>query len=534
MNRSVRDAAWSRGGPGRRDFLRMASAGAIALGAAPLLSACGSADTGPKPVLDGPPRRGGRLRIGVAGGSAKDTLDAHVPVSQADIARVLQLHDTLASYDPDYKTELALAEEITPSADARTWTIRLRQGVEFHHGKSADADDLIYTLQRIIDPKAPKSGAQGLSALDPQGITKLDSRTVRLQLRTPDAALLDALAQYSIGLVPQDYDPKKPVGTGPFAFDSFSPGEQSIFVKNRSYWREDGGPYVDDVTIIGFPDDTARVNALFGRQVDAISQVPLGLLRVLDADPNLRLLESKTGSWLPFTMRVDRPPFDDVRVRQAMRLVVDREQMVEQVLSGRGTIGNDLYAPFDQDFNSALPQRKRDVAEAKRLLAAAGQQDLEVELVTSPIAAGVVEAAQAFAQQAKDAGVTVNIRRVNDGEFFGDNYLKWDFAQDFWFTRNFLPQASAGSLPKSPYNETHFADEDFAALVSKARATIDPAERKDLIARAQKVEYDRGGYIVWGFPNQLDAYGGDVGGFAEDASGIPLSSYRLRNVWLEQ
>ena len=120
--------------------------------------------------------------------------------------------------------------------------------------------------------------------------------------------------------------------TGPFRVQSFSPGLQSVFVRNEHYWRP-GRPYLDELVIINFGEDDARINALLSSQVDAIDQVPMALVEVLRSDERLRVLSSETGTWLPFTMRVDRPPFDDVRVRQALRLVVDREQMVNQVLS---------------------------------------------------------------------------------------------------------------------------------------------------------------------------------------------------------
>ena len=129
------------------------------------------------------------------------------------------------------------------------------------------------------------------------------------------------LGQYFNGIVPVDYDPNNPVGTGPFRFGSFTPGEQSRFPANPNYWVE-GEPHVDELVIIDFPDDTARVNALLSGQVQAMDNLPLGQLRVVEANPELKALVASTGAWLPFTMRVDHPPFDDVRVRQALRLIV--------------------------------------------------------------------------------------------------------------------------------------------------------------------------------------------------------------------
>jgi peptide/nickel transport system substrate-binding protein len=148
------------------------------------------------------------------------------------------------------------------------------------------------------------------------------------------------------------------------------------------------------------------------------------------------------------------------------------------------------------------------------------------------VAAGLVEAAQVFAQQAKAAGVTINVKKVDPGEFYGDQYLQWTFAQDFWFTRDYLPQAAAGSMLASPWNETHWQNADWQTLVDKAMATTDDSARCDLVKQAAAIEFDQGGYIVWGFPNSLDAYASYVNGLAPDKSGIPLTSFGFRSVWL--
>ncbi|WP_411720076.1 ABC transporter substrate-binding protein [Mycetocola sp.] len=479
------------------------------------------------------PKTGGNLRVGIVGGSAKDTLDAHAPVTHPDQARAIQLYDTLATYDDQRGIQMALADSVTPSADARTWTVHLRPGLKFSDGKPITAEDVIFTFRRITDPAAPMAGATSLTTLQRDAIQASDPSTVVLSVSAPNSMFPDTIAQYTFGIVPVGYDPKNPVSSGPFALETFTPGQQSVFARNPHYWRT-GQPLLDKVTIIDFPDDTARVNALLGGQVDAIDQLPLGQVNIVKANPSMKVLESTTGSWTPFTMRVDQAPFDDPKVREAFRLIVDRKQMVEQVLGGHGTIGNDMYAPLDKCFPSDVPQRGQDIEKAKQLLAEAGKSNLSVDLVTSPVAAGLVEAAQVFAQQAKAAGVNVNVKKVDPGEFYGDQYLQWTFAQDFWFTRDYLSQASASGFKTSPYNETHWNDADWSALVAKAQATTDEAARCSLIAEAHKIEFERGGYIIWGFPNSVDAHSAMVQGFTPDKSGIPLTSFGFRNVWLNK
>jgi peptide/nickel transport system substrate-binding protein len=282
--------------------------------------------------------------------------------------------------------------------------------------------------------------------------------------------------------------------------------------------------------IIDFPDDTARTNALLGGQVEAINNLPAAQVASVRGNPNLRVMNSQTGAWQPFTMRIDAKPFDDNRVRQAFRLIVDRDQMVAQVLSGFGSVANDLYARYDPMYAKDLPQRKQDFEQAKALLKQAGQEKLTVELVTAPVFQGIVEAAQVFAEQAKGAGVTVKVRRVDSGTFYGDNYLKWPFAQDFWASRVYLAQVAQGDLPNSPFNETHWGEGRFESLINQARAEVDDAKRTDILHEAQKMQYDQGGYIIPYFSNIIDAYSSKVSGFVEAKSGFPFGNYWLKNV----
>lgn len=193
-----------------------------------------------------------------------------------------------------------------------------------------------------------------------------------------------------------------------------------------------------------------------------------------------------------------------------------------------------MYAPLDPCYPTDIPQRTQDIAKAKKLLAEAGKSNLTVELVTSPAAAGFVEAATVFTEQAKAAGVTVKINRVDPGVFYGDGYLKWTFAQDFWFSRNYLSQAANSGLPGAPYNETHWDNPKWNALIKQAMATLDETKRCALIAQAQKMEHDEGGYILWGFPNNLDAHSIRVHGLRPDKSGVPLMYYGFRSVWLSK
>jgi peptide/nickel transport system substrate-binding protein len=518
----------------RRQVLRGALSGGVVLAAGGVIGACGGGGGGGSSEqgapVSGSLRAGGALRVGATGGGSKDTIDAHLPTADTDIMRVWNLYESLAVRTPDFsKLEMLLAESIEAGKTPKEWTVRLKPGLTFHNGKSVTADDVIFSLQRILDPKNPKVGAASIGYIDTKGLKKLDKLTVQIPLKFANAGFPDDIGQYFNAIVPTDYDPKNPVGTGPFKYESFTAGQQSAFTKYDGYW-EKGKPYVDKLTIIDFPDDTARVNALLGGQVEVIDNLPAAQLASVKANPNLRVLVSETGAWQPFTMRVDAAPFSDNRVRQAFRLIVDRNQMVQQVLSGQGRVANDLYAPYDPVYAKDLPQREQDLEQAKSLLKQAGHEGLTVELVTAPVFQGIVEAAQVFAEQAKGAGVTVKVRKVDSGTFYGDNYLQWPFAQDFWATRAYLAQVAQGDLPTSPFNETHWKPPEFVSLIQQARAELDDTKRAEILHDAQKMQYDQGGYIIPYFSNIIDAYSSKLSGFVEAKCGFPFGNYWLKNV----
>lgn len=511
------------GHPSRRDLLRLSAAGIVGVSG---LSACAAVPAKPSGNL--PQVRGGTLSHGATGGGLKDSLDPHFPVTSPDIARVLQLYEPLLRWNSDYKIESSIAESVTPSADGKEWTIRLRPDVVFHHGKTLTPADVMHTLTVVTDPKNTAPGGVGLAAvLDLKNSRIVDKKTIKLRLKTPYAVLDQLLAEYTVGVIPTDFDIKKPVGTGPFRYTSFVPGQVSQFDRFDNYW--DTPAWVNELFIYDFPDDSAKVNALLAGQVQTIDNLPSYLVNSL-ANQGASALISDSGTWIPFTMRVDIAPYSDVRVRQALRLVVDRQQMIDQALNGYGILGNDLYAPFDPAYARDLPQRKQDVAQAKSLLKSAGKSDLSIELVTSTaVGAGGVESANLFAAQARSAGIRVKLTKADPTIFYGAQYLKWPFAQDFWATRNYIPQVASSELPTSAYNETHFNNPKFNDLVARASRTIKEAPRAELLRQAQQIEYDSGGYIIWGFKRQLDAYSNLVQGLKPNRY-LPCDSYGFKHV----
>jgi len=523
----------------RRQLL-VGAAGIAAVGG--LAAACGSSSstpsTGSATGAAGAPKRGGNFRLGVTGGGAKDIMDGQNIITKPDQARLMTAFETLLLFDENYQlTNNGLAESVTQD-NPKQYTIKLRSGIEFQNGKTMTADDVIYSLQRIGTQKNGLTGFAATATMDIAGIKKLDKYTVRLPLKTPDTTIPQTLGSYTFTVVPVGYQayPHQQVGTGAYKLKSFTPGQQSTHERNPNYWRS-GQPYFDTVTITDFSDPTAQSNALLGGQIDAMTDVAPSQVKVLQAQ-NVGVLVSKTGGWIPICMAIDMPPFDDVRVRQAMRLIVDRKGLLEQVFSGYGFVGNDLYAPFDPAYLAppAVPQRQQDIAQAKSLLKAAGKSNLAVDLHTTEGAAGMVETATVFANQASAAGVKINV--IKDPNYYGNQYLKLAFSVDFWGTRAYLNQVQQGSLPTAPYNETHWPPKsgtgsNFGSLYNQASAETDSAKRIPIMHEMQQAEYNAGGYIIPCFGGLIDGYSTKVKGLKPSKGTLNLDSFGhgYRTIW---
>jgi peptide/nickel transport system substrate-binding protein len=511
-------------GLGRRQFLRgVAATGALA-GPGGLLAACGPGSSGSPAASPsaGARRRGGSLKVGLTGGSGSDTLDPHKGLTYLDTARAQSLYQPLLQLNTRAQTEFVLAEEISPHGSTSTWVIRLRKGITFHDGKPLTADDVIFTLRRIL--KGKLTGATPLGPIDAGGLKGLDSHTIQVPMTSPYGSFLDQLAYwYYLYIVPAGFDPNKPNGTGPFKYSSFTPGQRSVFVKNPDYWKP-GLPYVDTLTIIDFSDSASLQNALTTGVIHGAGALEGPQIAALASSSAVRTVKSHTGAITPFTMRVDQAPFSDVNVRQAMRLLVNRQQLINSALDGNAVAAADVSSPYDPSYNRSL-HRDQDIAQAKSLLKKAGKENLTVQLVTSPVATGTVSMATVLAQQARAAGVTINLKTVDPTTFFGPNYLRWTFSQDFYNYSPYLAQVAQSLLPTSPFNETHWGQPHYVSLYKQANATANPGLRKEIEHEMQMIDFTQGGYIIPAFIDALDAYSTKITGYAAARVGQPLSDF---------
>jgi len=518
----------------RRDFLRYSAVAGAGLLGSGVLAACTSSSaptsTGASASTSGTPKTGGTIRYATTGGAPFDTLDPHKLATSPDIARSLQLFDGLMEMDPNGLPVLALAEEVTPNADATAWTIKIRKGVEFHNGQPLTIDDVIFTFNRILGLHGP--GALALSVVNMKDARKLDDYTVMLPMNVPYSVLPQLIYNTGHGIVPVGFDPKNPVGTGPFKYQSFTPGQQSVFLKNAHYWRT-GEPYADSLVITEFADETSQVNALLSGQADCIDQLTQASVAALNSGGKKVLISNGAGC-VPFTMRLDAAPFSDVRVRQALRLVVDRPQMQESVQGGYGLLGNDVFAIIDPEYDHALPQRQQDIAQAKFLLKQAGQEGLTITLVTAPIRAGAVESATVFKQQAAQAGITVNLDTITSGAFFA-KVLTWDFSQDFWSYSPYITQATYSAIPGAAFDETHWGTSQYIgqymSLYRQALAATNTATQTSLVHEMMQMDYNEGGYILPFFSANIVAYSPSLHGITGGLTGQPFVEWRFRDMW---
>jgi peptide/nickel transport system substrate-binding protein len=524
----------------RREAL--AAGGAVL--AASTLAACGgssggssssSASTSSAPTTG---KHGGILHSAVLG-STGDVIDAHIGTANTDTSAqyAFQLYDGLTQFDHNYVPQLSMAEEFTMAPDAMSWTVRLKHGLEFHNGKTVDAEDVIFSLQRIINPKNGASDRVQLAAIDPKGFKKLDNRTVKIGLLSPDVSIFDGCAKYASGIVPVGYDPKKPVGSGPFKFVSFNPLTQTVLTRFDNFWRTDSAgkrlPYLDGVTFVAFSDQTAIGNAIASSAVDCASGLAPAQLSVARSNPNMTVLVPQGYGYTTLTMRTDQGPFKDVRIRQAMKLMLDRSQFIKEVYSGNAKIGNDIPAFQDPLYDHTIPQTQQDIEKAKSLLKAAGQPNFTAKAISYPETAYIAPQLQVMAQQAKAIGANINIQNVDSSTFYSKDFLSADLSADFYFTATMWEALDYEfNTLKAPYNETHWSPPEFVNMIKKARGAVDVTKRKQIAGDFQRYMKANDGVIITAFEGFPCCLSKKFTGLVNDVANIGINGSHLYTISL--
>ena len=477
--------------------------------------------------LDQSPKRGGVIKIGVINGNQAGNLDAHKPIGLSSAFRAWPLYSKLWEWGTDIQPKLALAEFAEPNADGTLWTIRLKKGLEFHHGKTISAEDVIFSLRRLTDPALASPYASYLYSLKRDDIKQKDQYTIEIPFHAGKGlvALPEAWMSWG-GIVPTDYDPiNNVIGAGPYKLENFTPGQRSRFVRFENYWKKDQ-PYADAIEILDFKDQTGRLAALQAGQIDVASGIIAEHLPLLQANKRINLVSSETDAWQSFEMNLTKPPFNHPKVRQAFRLIADRDDLVKRALVGQGRVANDLYSYSDPVYNHNIPQRKQDLVKAKQLLKEAGfENNLSVDLYTGPDS----NSALVFAQHAAQAGVKVNVKQVDPATFSNAVKQDWPFTVGSNVSRPFLLTVLQIDGPGAANNKTRFHHDKFNDLVSHALQEADLEKRKTYIHQAQQIQHDEGGLLIWGFNNVVDAHSNQIGGIEPDRTGF--AAWRTDGFW---
>ena len=376
-----------------------------------------------------------------------------------------------------------------------------------------------------------------LTPIDGKGIKKVDKLTVEIPMKVPFGSFPEQLAAlwWVLYVPPAGWKQgDKPIGTGPFMYESFTPGQQSVFKRNPNYWKS-GKPYLDTLTISDFSDPTSLSNAMISDAIDGTGFLTGSQRTALQSQSGIETVVTKAGSIQPFTMRVDKAPFNDVNVRQAFRYLVDRQQMIDSALNGYAWLAHDVTSPLDPDYDTSL-QRSQDTDMAKHLLKKAGyDNNLTVTLYTSvAIQASAPPMATVFKQQAQAVGVTVNINQVSASDYFGPNvYTKVPFAQIYYDYSPYLSQVNQTFLPTSPYPEVHFNDPKYTNLYYQANKTTNAATRREISYEMQKIDFEQGGYILPCFIDSIDAYKSTLNGHVQGRVGEAMGGFNFEDYWFD-
>lgn len=427
------------------------------------------------------------------GYGAQSSLD---PASKGRVLQIIEkIQSRLVRPGRDGKPDADLATSWAPNADGSVWTFEIRDGVRFHDGSLLDADDVVYSIRRVIDPDY---GSPARAAV--KMITSVEATaplTVRMQLDSPFADLPLQLMDPRLRIIPEgsgDTIGMTGIGTGPFRVEKFDPDGISVLSAFGDYWE--GPPRLARIEVIGVPDAQARLQAFLSGQLDMERGIAPVLRRALDKSLRYQLLEIPTGNWMGLAFRTDVTPFDDPRVRRALRLVVDRDEMLQLALDGGGVVSCDTpVAPNDQ--YRAEMDCPPDPGLARELLAEAGYPDgLDIDVHVSALDQSWPVIGVAFQEQAARAGIRVNLINAAADGYWSNVWMKKDAFTTSWGERPADQALNEAFHSTAKWNETHYANSDFDRLLESARSELDFARRRDLYIEAQKYLAKNSGTLI--------------------------------------
>jgi peptide/nickel transport system substrate-binding protein len=494
----------------RRTFLRRGAVigmSASAMGA--ILAACGGANSsggnssGAKSgasstAAAGTPKHGGTLNVAV---QTPATAMNPLIVDDGGGLCMLAVPGEFLTFDDNLKLQLfpSLASSYTHNGDGTVWTFKLRSGVKFHDGKPMTADDVVYTFQQLCDPKAASNALSTfVGVLKPEGVRSTDAHTIEFHLEAPNGNFPYFVSNdnYNAIIVPKGTDfakwGKTMVGTGPFKLKSYSTNQGADFVANPDYWGQK--PYLDAISFKFYDSQQPQILALQGGTVDCIGQlVPSGAQAVLSSS-QYTIIKTKSSNHREMSMRTDQTPFTDARVRQAIALSIDRPAMVQALLQGLGSVGNDTpFAPMFKSSNLSVPQRTQDIAKAKQLLQAAGHPHFTATLAAD-IYEEIPQLAQVFQQSASKIGVTINLKVENQAAYYGKSV----FGDSDWLDSemslvNYGDRGVPNVFLNAPltthgsWNAAHYHNPTYDKLYTQYVAAIDLQTQKQIAGKIERL-----------------------------------------------
>jgi peptide/nickel transport system substrate-binding protein len=480
------------------------------------------------------PKRGGRLRAAAGAHGPDDTLDPARFNSVINYGRGEQFYNGLTRIDEFLVAQPDLAESWETNANATEWVFKLRKGVEFHSGKSLDAEDALYSIQRHLD-KDVGSGAKAFVENVAEGIVE-DKHTVRFKLKGPDADFPVIMGTYQMKIVPvgtKDFSTAP--GTGPFKLQEFKPGVRSLAHRNENYWEE-GRPYLDEIEWFGISDHNARMNALLAGDISMMSGLdPKAIPRISKTD-GVRVVNTKAGQYTNFAMMTDRPPTDSNELRLVIKHLQNRERVLKLIYKGNGMLGNDQpISPVDPMYCKDMAIRAYDPDKAKHHLKKAGMEGGTIKVHTSEVAGtGAIEQALMLQREAEKIGLKIQVQKDPGDGYWSATWGKTPFFMSGW---NMRPTANImltlAFTSTAAWNEAKWKNARFDELLTLGRSSTDTVQRKQIYCEAQQLISDTGGVAIPCFIDYLDAMSDKVNGFVPVPLGPLGASQWPRSVWLE-
>ncbi len=487
---------------------------------------------------------GGDLVVDVA--SAPVSLDPHAANDGNSLYVMNAMYDTLVAWDTDLNLQPALAESLEQISDT-VWEAKIREDVTFHDDTELNAEVVKANLDRVLDPDIGSPLAFLFDMIEEVEVT--DEYTVEITTAYPFSALPLHLAHpgghmISLKSIEADYeavengkDPfasvdEHPVGTGYFKFDERSHGEYVTLVKNEDYWGEEA--HVDSVTFKVVPEDGTRLAELETGEAQITYPVNANDIEQINSSDGTSVMESDSASLSYIGINTEKEPFDDVRVRQAISMAINKEEIIDGVTDGVALPAIGPLAPTVQGYSDELEPIEFDVEKAKSLLAEAGYEDgFSADILTHDrTTSDLAEVAQA---QLSEIGIDLNIEMLETGAYLevtgnGDT----DLYVGSWGTVTL--DADYGLYPMfhsenggDPGNRSFFANDEVDDLLEQARKTTDEDERLDLYKEAQQIIIDEAPIVPVYHSVLLAGLSDEVDGFFQFPSSFPY----LRDVTLD-